>query len=168
MDRSSESTDQTVIEHWNGTSWSVVPSPNGGGGAAMNELTGVAAVSANNIWAVGSFLDPNANVFRSLTEHWDGTSWSVIPSPNVTRASDSLSSVTANSNRDVVAVGDAALSNGEGNGLVLANNEPAGSTTFSPSPTPTPTPSPTPINQVVVGTFGDLPSGPGKKVHASG
>jgi hypothetical protein len=41
---------QTLIEHWNGTQWSVVPSPNLMGN---NLLRGVAIVSANDVWAVG-------------------------------------------------------------------------------------------------------------------
>ena len=40
---------QTLIEHWDGTSWSVVPSPNG-----CCTLRGVAAVAANDVWAVGN------------------------------------------------------------------------------------------------------------------
>jgi hypothetical protein len=71
---------QTLIEHWNGTSWSVVPSPNVG--LSDNELDGVAAVSASNVWAVGNYFF-NSNVFQTLIEHWNGTSWSIIPSPNV-------------------------------------------------------------------------------------
>src|SRR5260221_4375134 len=43
---------QSLIENWNGTSWSVVPSPNVG---PWNELNGVATVSANDIWAVGYY-----------------------------------------------------------------------------------------------------------------
>jgi hypothetical protein len=118
-------TGQALIEHWDGSSWNVVPSPNVGGGSpsAFNELSGVAAVSANNVWPVGRFPDPNTNVYKTLTENWDGSSWSVIPSPNVTSGdSNSLSGVTATSNGDVVAVGEAPLSNGKGNGLILANN----------------------------------------------
>jgi len=43
---------QTLIEHWNGSAWAIVPSPTAGkfGGA----LLGVDAVSANDIWAGGS------------------------------------------------------------------------------------------------------------------
>ena len=108
---SSESTGQTLIEHWDGTSWSVVPSPNAGGGSpsAANELFSVAAVSANNIWAVGEFLDPNLNNYQTLTEHWDGTSWSVIPSPNATAGRNYLAGVTALSTGGVVAVGGATV-----------------------------------------------------------
>jgi hypothetical protein len=42
---------RTLVEHWNGTAWSIVPSRNA---TSSNLLTGVAAVAANNVWAVGS------------------------------------------------------------------------------------------------------------------
>src|SRR5712692_11643852 len=54
--------------------WSVVPSPSPG---SVNDLNGVASVSANDVWAVG---DTNQ---QTLTLHWNGTSWSVVSSPNV-------------------------------------------------------------------------------------
>src|SRR5438552_19193179 len=37
-----------------GTCWSVVPSPNVG--TSLNYLWGVAAVSANDVWAVGAYI----------------------------------------------------------------------------------------------------------------
>jgi len=92
---------QTLIEHWNGTSWSVVPSLNPGPG--RNELYGVAAASANDVWAVGFYYDGGA--YRTLIEHWNGTNWSVVPSPNLS-TSDSLGDVVAGSANDVWAVGD--------------------------------------------------------------
>ena len=38
------------------------------------ELNGVAAVSANDIWAVGHSGDPSTIPYQTLTEHWNGTS----------------------------------------------------------------------------------------------
>jgi hypothetical protein len=46
----------------------------------FNELLGVTAVSANVIWAVGRF-EPSPSFFETLTLHWTGISWSVVPSP---------------------------------------------------------------------------------------
>jgi hypothetical protein len=43
---------QTLIEHWNGSSWSVVPSPNPAGKTYV-VLNGAAAISASDVWAVG-------------------------------------------------------------------------------------------------------------------
>jgi len=73
--------DQTLIEHWNGTSWSVVKSPNVG--SSRNYLRGVAAVSANNIWAVGFGHPSRTSADQTLIEHWNGTSWSVVKSLKV-------------------------------------------------------------------------------------
>lgn len=71
----------TLIEHWNGRQWSVVTSPSPG--KAANVLTGVKALSTNNIWAVGNSIDDaRTDIAHTLVEHWNGQQWSVIPSPN--------------------------------------------------------------------------------------
>jgi hypothetical protein len=61
---------------------------------------GIAAISANDIWAVG-----NIGINKTLTEHWDGTSWSSIPSPNPAVNRNELFGVTALSDGTVAAVG---------------------------------------------------------------
>jgi hypothetical protein len=78
--------DQTLIEHWNGARWTVVPSPDPGGSSQDNDLWGVAAVATGDVWAVGgvgSFLDPDAS--SPLALHWDGASWTQVsvPAPTV-------------------------------------------------------------------------------------
>ena len=93
------------IEHFDGTNWSIVPSPGGFG------LTGIAASSANNIYAVGGGV-----------EHWDGTSWSVVPSPVSSANSDVLFGVIVRSDGTAVAVGTAQQSDSfNTNGLIIAN-----------------------------------------------
>src|SRR5712692_10063888 len=72
---------QTLIEHWGSKSWSIISSPNVG--SYENTLNGVAAISKNNVWAVGYDINSNDNYnHQTLTEHWDGSSWSVVSSPN--------------------------------------------------------------------------------------
>ncbi len=77
---------QTLIEHWNGTRWNIFPSPNIGGVKNTNQLAGVAAISSNDVWVVGVFYDSSIcdrNPLCSpdvLIEHWNGRSWSSIPS----------------------------------------------------------------------------------------
>jgi len=78
---------QTAIEHWDGVRWKIVPSPNVGMG--VNRLTAVTATSANDIWAAGSYEDA-PNHTETLIEHWDGNSWSIVPSPNPPNASNAL------------------------------------------------------------------------------
>ena len=96
---------QTLIEHWNGSSWSVVSSS--GPGLVINRLNGVAAISANNIWAVGDdsrSAAPSAQ-FAPLVEHWNGSNWSVVISP-LQGTSDFLRGIAAVSASNLWAVGD--------------------------------------------------------------
>lgn len=65
---------QTLIEHSTSTGWKVVTSPNTG---SNDQLYGVTCVTANDCWAVGAASLQT----MSVTEHWNGSSWSVIPSP---------------------------------------------------------------------------------------
>lgn len=66
----------TLILRWNGTEWSVIPSPNGNPNG-RNKLNAIAAVSANDIWAVGEYTDNTGT--RPLILHWDGSAWSIMP-----------------------------------------------------------------------------------------
>jgi len=92
----------TLIEHWDGSSWHEVTSPSLGPASGRSQtLNGVAAVSANDAWAVG--YSGTSRTQRALIEHWDGSSWSHVPSPNV--GPSRLSGVSAVSSRNVWAVG---------------------------------------------------------------
>jgi len=88
--------DSTLIEHWNGTAWSVNSSLVVTGFVA--ELTGVVDLSPTNAWAVGE-----AN--SSLLEHWNGSTWSevTIPDPDFTPGTDD--SISASSADDIWVVG---------------------------------------------------------------
>ena len=101
---SNAGSNQTLIEHWDGTSWSVVPSPDNG--SYGSSLSGVSAISANDIWATGSYALTSSGPNRTLIEHWDGTSWSMVPSLDPGSYTDSLSEVVALSTSDVWTVGD--------------------------------------------------------------
>jgi hypothetical protein len=92
---------QTLIEHWDGKQWRIVPSPNVEN--ADNELLSVAAASARDIWAVGFKFDSNGNQ-SALIEHWDGKQWRIVPSPGL-NANEALSGVAALSAHDAWAVG---------------------------------------------------------------
>jgi hypothetical protein len=95
---------QTLIVHWDGSAWSIIPSPSPS--ANYNWLSAVAAVSANDVWAVGGRTGDNVYVDDTLVEHWDGTSWSVVPSPNPGPVRNVLIGVAAVSANDVWAVGE--------------------------------------------------------------
>jgi hypothetical protein len=83
--------------------WTVVPSPNVG--SFTNELFGTAAVSSSDVWAVGEYSTDIFGSYLTLVEDWDGTSWTVTPSPNVPGGNNSLRAVVAVSADDVWAVG---------------------------------------------------------------
>jgi hypothetical protein len=75
----------TLIEHFDGTSWAVVPSPNVGPNSAnqSNRLLGLTANSANDIWAFGSYFPADGSAHQmTLLLHWDGTRWTIASSPN--------------------------------------------------------------------------------------
>jgi hypothetical protein len=80
----------TLIEHYDGTSWTVVPSPNVGPNSIYqsNRLFGLAANSPTDIWAFGSYFAASGSEWQmTLLMHWDGTSWTIQPSPNPTKKS---------------------------------------------------------------------------------
>jgi hypothetical protein len=100
---SHESVTQTLIEHWDGTQWSIIPSPNVSTNYS-HTLYDVAAFADNDVWAVGRYRT-DVGQYRTLIEHWDGTQWSIIPSPNANGLSNILRSVTTISANDVWAAG---------------------------------------------------------------
>jgi hypothetical protein len=104
-----------LVEHFNGKGWNIVPSPNPEVGLDFPGsfgLVGIASISANNIWAVGTFSDPNSGLDLPLTEHWNGIKWSMVSSANVIGEMSVLSGVTALSNGTVVGVGFATSDGG--------------------------------------------------------
>src|SRR6476660_118141 len=92
---------RTLIEHWDGTSWAIVSSPNTGT-TDRNFLTGVTCASASECWAVGYYY--NGSLIQTLIERWDGTSWAIVSSPNPAPNSY-LNDVTCVSASDCRAVG---------------------------------------------------------------
>jgi hypothetical protein len=90
---------RTLVQHWDGTQWSIVPSPNPGSSATLH---GMAAASATDIWAVGEYYDGTTH---PLIERWDGAIWSVVPTPDVEGYLVSLEAVDVLAANDVWAVG---------------------------------------------------------------
>jgi len=95
--------EQTLAEHWDGTSWAEVD-PLSSSPAADNSLFGLTCVASGDCWAVGRFNDVSGNS-NSLADHWNGTAWVTIPSPNVGAAVNVLSGVSCASSSDCWAVG---------------------------------------------------------------
>ncbi len=94
-----------LAEHWNGTAWKVVPTPDPPSGYGQS-LSGVASISPTNAWAVGVQARTRTSPTRTLMEHWNGTSWRVVASPNPRAGLNTLFAVDADSAQDVWAVGE--------------------------------------------------------------
>lgn len=141
----------TLIESWNGTAWTVVPSPNRHKGD--NDLSGVSCISPTSCMAVGSSGKSETQLVATLVESWDGSVWSIVPSPNPYAdqflvAGDSLAGVSCLSSTFCVAVGVAYAAGGPGGELTVieAWNGTAWSTV--PSPDPSIDMNPSPVNEL--------------------
>jgi hypothetical protein len=97
---------ETLTLHFDGTAWSVIPSPNTADDE-YNFLYDLAVVSSTDVWAVGSYVknSPYSASYRSLVLHWDGASWTRVPSPSIGSSSNVLYSVDALAANDLWAVG---------------------------------------------------------------
>jgi hypothetical protein len=113
-------TPQTLIESWNGTMWTVDSSPNSG--SSQNILTAVSCASATSCEAVGSYVNTTLSEGQTLIESWNGTTWSVVPSPNVGTRSDELDGVSCVSATSCQAVGQYTLSTGFDHTLIESWN----------------------------------------------
>ncbi len=95
---------QTLTEHWDGSAWSVVPTPNVGPG--NNLFTAVTAIGPGDVWAVGLSRPGNSTTAaQPLTEHWNGNGWTVVSTPSLPNSSTALYSVSGDASNDVWAVG---------------------------------------------------------------
>ena len=91
----SGATPATVTMHFNSLQWTRVPAPTAA-------LLAVTALGTNNVWAAGLQLGRS-----TVIEHWNGTSWKVVASPN-TGTATALNSISAISPSDIWAAGCAA------------------------------------------------------------
>jgi hypothetical protein len=95
---------ETVILHWNGRSWSRALSPSPAGAHAF--LRGVAATSASDVWAVGAYYPlTQGSQGKTFILHWNGHTWSRVPSPNMGAGVNALGSVTATARSNAWAAG---------------------------------------------------------------
>jgi hypothetical protein len=93
--------------HWNGHDWSAVtsPTPDGFPKAVAVTLEGVAARTADDVWAVGcAALEQGFPIIQ----HWNGHVWQSSPIPTLSQgAVNCLNAVAVVSANDVWAVGSA-------------------------------------------------------------
>ncbi len=98
-----EGVDQTLIETWDGTAWTTIPSPSESD--IDNFLKGVSCTSSTSCVAVGSVQELGYPGTFTLVETWDGSAWTITPSPNASSYENSLNGVSCTSSTSCVAVG---------------------------------------------------------------
>jgi hypothetical protein len=92
-----------LLEHWDGTAWSLVDAPHMG---PLGTLNGLSGTSSRDIWAVGCTLRAERHGHRTVIEHYDGAQWTRVTSPNpAPYATQCLSAVSASSPTEAWAVG---------------------------------------------------------------
>ena len=126
-----------LLEHWDGATWSSVacPLPPGAGDARLSAVT---ALSPTDVWAVGFYMTGQTETTKDshgLIEHFDGTTWSVVPSPHLTTGSrppggysDDLVGVAARAPDDVYAVGGSRLVHWDGKTWTVEAYQASGAT----------------------------------------
>ena len=115
----------TLIEHWDGHRWSVLPSPNKGAATQADLLNGISCASSSSCMAVGTAGN------LPLAEHWDGQRWSIVA---LAAGEDVLNGVSCPAPDDCVAAGY--TSTGLARTLIEAWNGTRWSVVPSPNPGP--------------------------------
>jgi photosystem II stability/assembly factor-like uncharacterized protein len=94
--KATETSNDTLAMHWDGTTWSTVPTPNPWPECQDGDilwsgqvLTAVSALSATDVWAVGS----GCYSASTIVEHWNGSAWSLMPAPRDTDGFDSMAAL---------------------------------------------------------------------------
>ena len=107
--------DRALLESWSGSQWSIanIPQP----GSVRDMLFGASALSPSDVWVVGDQEGQNGK-FETLAEHWDGSSWSVIPTPDPGSSGNHLYAIDAVSPDNVWAAGMQLNANSPDQGLV--------------------------------------------------
>ena len=94
---------QSLTLHYDGSAWSVVPSPNLEFGVRLED---VVALAANDAWAVGWSGSSGSLDDVNVAMHWDGAHWTIVPTPQPGGTEiDRLLAVDARAPNDVWAVG---------------------------------------------------------------
>jgi alpha-tubulin suppressor-like RCC1 family protein len=107
----------TLAEHFDGSTWTIVPTPDPATNAnSVDELDAVGGTGPDDLWAAGSVFNFTLQTTTLLFEHFNGTRWHVVAAPSTTATGGfpALDAVTAISPSDVWAVGQTQTEAGKG------------------------------------------------------
>jgi hypothetical protein len=124
------------VEHWDGHTWTALPSadlpePHRGGPL----FDGVSCPTANSCIAVGTYFAENN--FHTVSERWDGNTWTILPSPSPNtsrRSTNEFAAVSCVSATSCVAVGDTIPGAGPGQDFGFVGSWNGGAWTLVPVP----------------------------------
>jgi hypothetical protein len=97
----------TLVETWNGSAWSVLPSPDAGKQPENDQAVGVSCPSQRFCMLLDLFDDEAKQDMATFA--WDGTSWSALPTPNPGPGTNALYRVDCTSAVSCTAVGTEVL-----------------------------------------------------------
>jgi hypothetical protein len=92
---------RSLTMHYDGSRWTVVPSPNREYGIRLED---VVAIAHDDVWAVGWTGNNNFDD-ENIVLHWDGTSWTIVPTPQPGNGIDRLMAIDATGPNDIWATG---------------------------------------------------------------
>jgi hypothetical protein len=99
--------DKALVEHWDGTAWHLVAFPDpgrDGKGRPNSSLSGVAALSPDDVWVCGQYQVKGGQV-RTLLAHWNGIAWRQVATPASVKIMNTLVAISAPAPNDIWAVG---------------------------------------------------------------
>ncbi|GAA3341199.1 hypothetical protein GCM10020358_31640 [Amorphoplanes nipponensis] len=126
-----------VVQRFNGTRWSLVPSPDllAGGANGWADLTGVDATSPGNAFAVGNSTAASGGAKAAVALRWNGSAWSRQSVPGAAGTDTEFAAVKAFSASDAWAVGQSASTNSTFRKTLTMHYN---GTAWSPAPAPSP------------------------------
>jgi len=124
---------RNIAQHWNGSTWTTVFTP--GSPTYYNVLYDVAAVSSNDVYAVGYAMDTN-HIDHTLVLHWNGLVWAAMNTPNNGASVNDLYGVAVVSSTDIWAVGTYVVAGSGGVNKTLAIHWNGNTWSLSTTPNP--------------------------------
>ncbi len=125
---------KVLAERWNGSRWSVMPTPNPRGDTI--ELTGISCTSKSWCEAAGDYSHSGQGTFFGLIEHWSGTRWRIehVAGPAGRADMFEFEAISCRARGSCAAVGDSADKHLRG--YVLAEHLAGGVWSAQPTPNP--------------------------------
>ena len=95
--------DVPIVAQWNGAAWANMTLPTE---VSEGALTGVAAISTDDVWVVGYAGDTELGEERAIALHWNGIVWKAAPvQPAIGGGRTGLVAIASTASNDLWAVG---------------------------------------------------------------